>query len=574
MLKKLSTTNFAIIEELHLDLDNGFIVITGETGAGKSIIFDAIELLMGGRANLDMVRYGTGSARVEGVFAVSAHHRNRVESILDEYGCPIDDELHIRRVLSDKGRSKVFINGSMSSLRALQELSQGFVDVISQHASHRLMQSDEHLVMVDMFARTQEESQRLSADVACWRKNQRDLQKIESQEIKRQIRLHQIAQQLDEIDRVGASIGEDTRIEAELERLLNMEILREKTTSVSYMLQDAEGSVLDQLSTAIEHLRRVSYLEDRLEICLESLEQCSIEMSECARDVRLISELPSPSPEDIEILQERLELMNRVKNQHGGTVEGVLAAVDQLARESEELSQQSAQIQPLRLLCHQQARDLTERAKVLSAKRRKESKRLACQVENELKMLGMPHCRFQIAFGHSEEDMRSMDDTMLTLDGFDSVTFRISPNPGEGFKELARIASGGELSRLLLAIKSAIIENDPVETYIFDEVDTGISGATAEIVGRKLKNVGIKRQALCITHLAQVAACAHQHLFVSKSVDGARTSSQLRLLNTHERIEEIARMLGGVDITDRTRAHAQELLEENCMIQPVLSFVS
>ena len=199
MLKKLSITNFAIIEELHLDLDNGFIVITGETGAGKSIIFDAIELLMGGRANLDMVRYGTGSARVEGVFAVSAHHRNRVESILEEYGCPIDDELHIRRVLSDKGRSKVFINGSMSSLRALQELSHGFVDVISQHASHRLMQSDEHLVMVDMFARTQEESQRLSADVACWRKNQRDLQKIESQEIKRQIRLRQISQQLDEM---------------------------------------------------------------------------------------------------------------------------------------------------------------------------------------------------------------------------------------------------------------------------------------------------------------------------------------------------------------------------------------
>ena len=574
MLKKLSISNFAIIEELSLELDNGFIVITGETGAGKSIIFDAIELLLGGRANHDMIRFGTKSARIEGVFSVGAHQRARIEAVLEEYGCPIDDELHIRRVLAEKGRSKVFINGSMSSLRALQEIAQGFVDVISQHASHQLMQPEEHLSLVDMFAKTQEESQKLSGDIASWRTLQRSLQKLENQESKRQKRLEQIAQQLDEIDCAGVSLGEDTRIETELERLLNIEVLREKTTSVSYMLRDAEGSVLDQLSTAIEQLRRVAYLEEDLENCLESLEKCSIEMSECARDVRQVSENASSSPEDIEMLQERLELMNRLKRQHGGTVEGVLAAVEQLAKESEELSNQSAQIQPLRVECHEHAQKLINRAKKLSTKRKKESLRLAQQVESELKLLGMPHCRFKIAYSRNDEEMESVDESMLTADGFDAVTFLISPNPGEGFKDLARIASGGELSRLLLAIKSAIIENDPVETYIFDEVDTGISGATAQIVGQKMQSVGSKRQALCITHLAQVAACAHQHLFVSKSVDGDRTSSQLRFLTTQERIEEIARMLGGVDITDRTRAHAQELLEENSTITPVLSIVS
>ena len=574
MLKKLSISNFAIIEDLSLDLDNGFIVITGETGAGKSIIFDAIELLLGGRANHDMIRFGTTSSRVEGVFSIGEHQKARIEQILEEYGCPIDDELHIRRILSEKGRSKVFLNGAISSVRALQEISQGFVDVISQHASHQLMQSEEHLSLVDMFAKTQEQSRQIALDIASWRTKERELSRLRNQESKRQKRLDQIEQQLDEIDCAGVSIGEDTRIETELERLLNIEVLREKTTSVSYMLRGAEGSVLDQLSTVIEHLRRVAYLEENLEPCLEVLEKCSIEMSESARDIRQVSESASSSPEDIEILQERIELMNRLKRQHGGTLEGVMAAVAQLGEESEELSKQSAQIGPLKERCNTLAESLLQRAKRLSKRRKQSSDLLAKQVENELKLLGMPHCRFKIEYARDAVSMEDVDASMLTGDGLDAVTFLISPNPGEGFKDLARIASGGELSRLLLAIKSAIIENDPVETYIFDEVDTGISGATAQIVGQKMQGVGARRQALCITHLAQVAACAHQHLYVSKSVEGDRTSSQLRFLSIQERIEEVARMLGGVDITARTRAHAQELLQENDNIKPVLSIVS
>lgn len=574
MLKKLSISNFAIIEELNLDLSNGFIVITGETGAGKSIIFDAIELLLGGRANHDMIRFGTISSRVEGVFSIGAHQRERVENILEEYGCPIDEELHIRRILSEKGRSKVFLNGAMSSLRALQEIAQGFVDVISQHASHQLMQAEEHLSLVDMFAKTQEDARVLAVDIASWRAQERALSKLKNQESKRRTRLDKIAEQIDEIECAGVSPGEDTRIETELERLLNIEVLREKTTSVSYMLRDGEGSVVDQLSTVIEQIRRVAYLDENLEPCLESLEKSHIEMSECARDIRQVSESASSSPEDIEILQERIELMHRLKRQHGGTLEGVMDAVELLGKESEELSKQSAQIQPLQEECSTQAQSLLRRAKKLSGKRKRASDQLSQQVEGELKLLGMPHCRFMIAYARNEEQLEEADASMLTADGLDAVTFLISPNPGEGFKDLARIASGGELSRLLLAIKSAIIENDPVETYIFDEVDTGISGATAQIVGQKMQGVGVRRQALCITHLAQVAACAHQHLFVSKSVEGDRTSSQLRFLSTQERIEEVARMLGGVDITDRTRAHAQELLQENNSIQPILSIVS
>jgi DNA repair protein RecN (Recombination protein N) len=255
-------------------------------------------------------------------------------------------------------------------------------------------------------------------------------------------------------------------------------------------------------------------------------------------------------------------------------MEGVLKAVGQLGNESEMLSGQSAQITPLRLICAQRAEELSARAKILSKKRQIEGGLLACRVEEELKLLGMPHCRFRIQFSHTLEELSDLDECDLTADGFDAVTFLISPNPGEGFKDLARIASGGELSRFLLAIKSAIIENDPVETYIFDEVDTGISGGTAQIVGQKLQRVGIGRQALCITHLAQVAACAHQHLFVSKCVSGDRTSSQLRFLSMHERVEEIARMLGGIEITERTRAHAQELLQENGTNHPVLAVVS
>ena len=574
MLKSLSISNFAIIEELELDLSKGFIVITGETGAGKSIIFDAIELLLGGRANTEMIRFGHISAKVEGIFRIGAAQRERIEKVLEENGCPIDEELHIRRILSEKGRSRIFINGAMSSLKALQDIAQGFVDVISQHASHQLMMPEEHLPLVDMFSKTQEEAKNLSLDIAEWRSEERLLHKLQEQETQRQRRLKQISQQLDEIDSAGVSLGEDTRIENELERLLNIEILCEKTTAVSYMLRDADGSVLDQLSTVIEQLRRVAYLEEELETCLESLERCSIEMSECARDVRRISETASSSPEDIEILQDRLELMNRLKKQHGGTIDGILESVVVLGQESESLSSQSAQIVPLKKSCQEKAQLLVQRARELSQKRQEKSETLSKQVEEELKLLGMPHCRFQIEFSHCIDALASLEPSSLTSDGFDAVRFLISPNPGEGFKELAKIASGGELSRLLLAIKSAIIENDPVETYVFDEVDTGISGATAQIVGQKLQKVGARRQALCITHLAQVAACAHQHLYVSKCVQEDRTSSQLRYLTTEERIEEIARMLGGVDITERTIAHAQELLQENSGLNPVLSIVS
>ena len=573
MLRKLSISNFAIIDELQLELGKGFLVITGETGAGKSIIFDAIELLLGGRANTDMIRFGQQKARIEGTFDIGEGQKKRIENILDEHGCPYDDELHIRRIISNKGRSRIFINGSMSSLRALQELAEGFVDVISQHASHQLMQTEHHLPMVDMFAKTTEEAHALSNEITIWRESERRLQKLEEQESQRQKRLGKIEKQLDEISFAGVSIGEDTKLEAELNRLLNIETLREKTKAVSYMLRDAEGSVLDQLSTAIEQLRRVAYLEEDLEQCLESLERSCIEISENTRDIRGVSESALSSPEDIELLQDRLDLMNRLKRQHGGSIEGILGAVNQLEEEATQLSNQSAQIEPLRHQCREVSQKLVEQSQVLSKNRQKQAAKLAKCVENELKLLGMPHCRFQINFCHDLASMYTLGCEFLTKDGFDTVDFRISPNPGEGFKSLARIASGGELSRLLLAIKSAIIENDPVETYVFDEVDTGISGGTAQIVGQKLQYVGAQRQALCITHLAQVASCAHQHLYVSKRVSGDRTSSQIRILSHRERIEEIARMLGGVEITDRTRAHAQELLQENASI-PTLSVVS
>ncbi|MEC7986640.1 MAG: DNA repair protein RecN [Myxococcota bacterium] len=554
MLRKLSINNFAIIENLSLELERGFIVLTGETGAGKSIIFDAIGLLFGERANNDLIRHGQQSARIEGCFSLEGEQADRIEEILEEHGCPFDDELHIKRVINQKGRSRVFINGSLTSLKALQEIAKGFLDIIGQHASHALLDTQNHLPLLDMFAQQMQEAKRVEQDYHHWKQQRNLLQRLEEQEQSRRDRLAAIEEQLDRIDMAQVSLGEDERLTKELDRLLNAETLREKTTMVSYILQSAEGAVTDQLATALEELRRVAYLDDSLQKTADDLDKLSIDLGEHARDIQRFAETVSVSPEEIEILQDRLDLIQHLKHQFGGSIESVLHSAAEIQKEADALSAESAQIIPLRNAVDALHEALQIRAQTLSAARQAASIRMSQLVETELKQLGMPHCRFQIRFH---------EDTIFSSDGLDRVEFFIAPNPGEGFKELARVASGGELSRLLLALKVAIIERDPVETYIFDEVDTGIGGAIAQIVGKKLRKIGEQRQALCITHLAQVACCATHHLHVSKTVVDGRTSSEIRFLSPHERVYEVARMLGGTEITQRSLAHAQELLSEN-----------
>jgi DNA repair protein RecN (Recombination protein N) len=682
MLEKLRIQNYAIIEQLDLELPNGFIVLTGETGAGKSIIFDAIQLLQGSRANSDMIRTGKRSASVEGKYVLSPFEFARIYPTLVELGCcdfdsfdvqsntkksmysQVEDTiakyfesistdgdtntvvskeistqnkfqaqkeqelssarilelksnliqtltgifekfpreervLEVRRSISRSGSSRILVNGTRTNVKNLQKIMVGIVDIIGQHASHDLLQSSNHIDMLDAFAGTKKQAQLVAKKVLYLHKLQNEIRKLYEEEEYRSTRRTSLQKQFDEIEMAGVSEGEDERLELQLDRLSNAEMIRERSMTSVYLLQDGEGSSVDQLNIAIDQLRRIAYLDPNLEQCLETLERCNIEISEMTRDIRRFAEEVIVSPDEISFLQERLELIRTLKSRHGGRVEDIIKAKDIIQQELDVLYGQENRIHEAECEAKELEQNLMKICIELSKKRQNAGQKLSKIVECEIQTLGMPNCRFEVSykfFGWNEinkseslvSTVEEASTSSLTMRGLDHVEFLIAPNLGEEFKALARIASGGELSRLLLALKGALISTDPVETYIFDEVDTGIGGGVAESVGRKLRNLGEKRQVLCITHLPQVACCGHSHLHVSKKIisedvsdfknelnekiqdqnqtqkrSSFRTVSVIQFMSVEERIQEIARMLGGVELTDRTLDHAQELLQQN-----------
>lgn len=569
MIQSVSIRNFAIIEQLDLQLQNGFMVITGETGAGKSIIFDAISLAIGGRASTEMIRHGQKSAQVEVVFALDKKQRTRIFPLLEEYGCPEDDLLYVKRILTSNGRNRVFINGSLSSLRAVQEITTGMVDIIGQHANYELLNAQKHVEMLDIFADQTSFANQVRFQVGELRSLYREVEDLRAKETTRAARLTALQAQLEEIQLADIKPQEDVSLNQILEKMLNAENLRERTTTAVYMLRDAESSVIGQVSTIKDQLRSVAYLDETLEKSLAVLENIDIELTEMARDMRMLAEQLDISEEEIEQLQERIILIERLKETHGGSIEGVLLAVKEIHQEMDSLAAADMRIVQAEKEASILLSQIMKNATLLSRKRQKHAKIMESLVEQDLMQLGMPRCRFQVRFqfydasGQEVSSVTQAASASLTSNGLDNIAFYIAPNPGEGFSPLEKTASGGELSRILLAIKGALIMTDPVASYIFDEVDSGIGGGIAEVVGQKLQNVGSARQALCITHLPQVACCAHHHLKVAKQVKKDRTTSIIRYLNDNERVNEVSRMLGGIELTSRTKEHAFEMLKRN-----------
>ena len=555
MLLHLSIWNFAIIERLDLQVREGFIALTGETGAGKSIIFDAMELAMGRRASIEMIRRGAQRAQVEALFSLTAAQQARLLPILEEHGCPADDELHVKRILTAEGRNRVFVNGSTCSLRALQDIASGLVDLVGQHAGHQLLAPGSHLGVLDDFARCSSEVSRLSRLVARHRALCAEGDALEADGESLEERRSRIREQLDELRMAGFSEGDEERLSQAIGRMASAGALREQTGAAAHMLQEADGSVLDVLGQAVGQLRDVAHLDESLQGVMETLERSSIELAEAARDLVDISTADAGSPEEMEELQQRMELLQKLKALHGGIGE-MLAAEEGLQAELDRLASQERRLAELREAAAALGHEALALAQAVSVRRRAAASELEALVEAGLSQLGMSGCRFQAVLRPGGGGPAG-----LATRGLEDMEFMISPNVGEGFKPLSKVASGGELSRILLALKDALIRSDPVCCYLFDEVDTGIGGGVAETVGRKLQRLGGARQAICITHLPQVASCAHHHLHVRKHVEDDRTVSSIRYLTREERVRELARMMGGAEITDRSLAHAEELLQ-------------
>jgi DNA repair protein RecN (Recombination protein N) len=564
MLSHLVIRNFAIIEHLEIPFHEGYTVLTGETGAGKSIIIDALNLLLGGRASTDVIRSDEDEAVVEAIFAPGKKTLTAINARLEAEGIETGQDLVVRRIVSRSGRNKVFINGGLSTVSALGEVTHGLVDISGQHEHYSLFDISEHVEMLDGFADVAELRGQMGQLYARVAELRRELSRIQNNVQERLNRIDFLRFQLEEIDHAELEIDEGITLKAELETLKHAEKIVDAAKQAAYLCYEGNSAAATQLSEAVDQLTKASQWDPQLSEFAERIEEARIGVEEVARELAVYNRDLDSDPARLDKIVERLELIKRFKRKHGAAdVAMVIAKAESMRTELDELENAEERGGEMDEQLQKAREEALEIAFELSKKRRKAASALEQHLERELSDLNMKHTRFVVDFEPVElPAKKSLDDELrLSASGFDQVEFLIAPNAGEEPRPLAKIASGGELSRIMLAFKSVLVDRDSVETYVFDEVDTGIGGQTADIVGVKIKRTADSHQVLCITHLPQIASRSNHHYLVEKLLDDGRTHSRIRPLDEEERVEELARMLGGTRVTAKTRDAARELLD-------------
>ena len=563
MLSHLLIHNFAIIEEEEIHLSSGFTVFTGETGAGKSIILDAIILILGGRASADMVRRGESKASVKGTFNLSSDERLYIEDRLKTYKIKArpDGRLKVLREVSLTGKNRTRVNGQSFKVSDLRSLTEGLIEIVRQHESYQLLDPEQHLHILDAFGSDPQARQALEIEVDHWIQLKAEQTHLKRTHLERERRVHQLQSQIARVEQLSLMPGEDEQVDRDLRLLHAAETLRVWVDEGVHTIYERSPSLLDQIDDLSRGLERLTSIDERLEGFYEALSRVRLELDELTHDLRRFhGELPIDQ-ETLSELEERRAQLEKIKEEYGVSIEDVLHTIEQDRKEYQVLINLDSRQLIADIEANETLKNATILAQEVSARRIQFSDRLSALVEHELKNLGMAQCQFKVRF----------EEVSLNRFGLDAVEFLISPNPGEGFKPLARIASGGELSRLTLALKVVLMHSDETSTYVFDEVDSGIGGGIAEGVGLKLKRIAQNRQVICITHLPQVASCADHHLKIEKVLLSDRTFSSVRSLSVDERVDELARMLGGQDITEATLAHATEMIERGQHLPASLS---
>lgn len=559
MLTTLSIRDFALIDRLDLELPPGLTVLTGETGAGKSMVVDALSMVLGDRARTEIVRTGAEEASVEALFDL--RHAPDVRARLLDAGVEAGDELVVRRVIKSGGRSRVWLNGTLATLQMLARVTQGLVDISGQHEHYSLLRADAHLDLIDevaghgplraAVAEAHQAVAGLDAKVADLRARQRDRAEREAF-LRFQLEDLRAAKLEDPEEEAG--------LEAEARRLGNVEKLRKAAGGAANDLYDGDDAAVTQIRRALNHLHTlVGYdpelkaLADDLGSVLAVAEEAGRTLSDYARDLEA-------EPERLETIHARLMVFSRLRRKYGATLPEVMARQAEMEAELATLDGGEALVDGLLKQRGQLAANLLAAAQTLTAARKAAGADLATRVSAELHDLGMGGATLAVRVEPLTAGLE-VDRRFVGPRGADRVEILLGANPGETPGPLNRIASGGELSRFMLAVKRVVAERDPVSTYVFDEVDTGVGGPTAVAIGRKLRAVAATRQALCITHLPQIAAMGDHHLFVSKGLSGdGRTRSVVTVLDLPGRVDEISRMLGATHITETTRAAARELI--------------
>ncbi len=550
MLMNLQVRDFAIVDRIDIEFDNGMTVLTGETGAGKSILVDALGLVLGERGSAQLVRDGARRAEFAAEFDVA--NLESARSWLAEHALEQDDECLLRRVISSEGRSRAFINGNPVPLAQLKTLGEKLLDIHGQHFHQSLGHRSVQRNLLDHFAGLQKERSDTEKSYAEWQSLAGQLQELKEAESDRASRLDLLDFQIRELDALGLTPGETDELLAERQRLQNSGRLAEGVSSALHRLFDDDGGNANSLvADSVRSIEALVDYDPELGKVLELLHSASIQVAEAADSLRRYGDTIDMDPARRDWVEERLDAIQGAARKHRVTQHELLALLGKLQQEFEELSNAEERGRELEERVQACNDDFMLRARLLSKARKKATRSFAAEVSDAMKSLGMPGGVFEIA--------------LTTMDaprpwGIDAIEFLISANPGQPPQPLSRIASGGELSRMSLAIQVIASDGSPIPTMVFDEVDSGVGGGVAEMVGRRLQELGASRQVLCVTHLPQVASLANQHLRVSKVSDGKSTRTNVQTLGKDERIEELARMLGGVEITRKTLAHAAEML--------------
>ncbi len=558
MLVQLNITDFAIIKGLEISLEPGLNIMSGETGAGKSIIINAMNLILGGRASSDLIRSGCDEARVEALF--SFPENPFLAEMLTELGFSFDGELLISRTVSREGRNRVSINGSIATLQMLSRLSTVLISISGQYEHQLLLKPDNHLYLLDDFGGLSDERTTLAK---AFNRSQaiKDRIRLLKKEIDKISEKQELAQfQIQEIEDAGISIGEDKQLAEERKRLQHTEELLAIVSGGYLTLYEKNDSVLSALAQCARQMDKGTEIDSRLSSIRDGLKDVEVNLEDISYSLRDLQNTIHMDPHRLEEVEERLELLNRFKRKYGPTLTEVLQFKDNLSAMMYDLDGKNENLKQVEAEHMAIESDVIDKALALSKKRKKASKQLEKAIEKELQHLHMQDTRFQVQFEKGQNDKEEDKTGGIRAEGLDCPEFMISPNVGEELRALSRIASGGELSRIMLAIKTILAQTTSVETIIFDEVDSGISGATAEVVGEKVLSLAEYHQIICITHLPQIASQGQTHFLVHKEVSNGRTESSIAELDNEGRLQEIARLLGGKEITQRAVAHAREML--------------
>ena len=551
MLLEISIKNFAIIEAISLNFEKGMTVLTGETGAGKSIIIDAMNMMLGARATTDVIRHGAPKAEIEGLFSIE--NSLPLQEIFDEQGIDLGDEIIIRREILQNGRSVSRVNGQMVNLSVLRAIGQHLVDIHGQHDQEELMRPQLHIQMLDEFGDTDflELKQSYQTNFDAYRQMRKQLLEIKKNQEEHKARIEMLEFQMAEIESAALQPGEDIKLNQERDKLLNHKNIADTLTNAYTMLDNEEFSSLANVRSAMNDMESLEEYDAEYREISTSLSESYYALEDVIKRLEDIIEDLDFDGNRLMQIESRLDLIHAITRKYGGNVDDVLLYFAKITEEYNLLTGNNLSSDDMEAELKKLEVSLVDLASQLASARHNLAQRLEIEIQQELKDLYMEKAQFQVQFTKGK----------FSREGNESVEFYISTNPGEDFKPLVKVASGGELSRLMLAIKSAFSRKEGKTSIVFDEVDTGVSGRVAQAIAQKIHKIGQHGQVLAISHLPQVIAIADYQFFIEKISNEHSTVSTVRLLTVEERVEEVAKMLAGENVTEAALSQARELLQ-------------